>query len=357
MLPTTWERIATHFGGTVAGLAEFTNDVGEKLVFAATPVGVYRSMDAGLRWTQPGVSPTVPFADLVAVSPRFGRDRTLFACGVDGLHRSSDGGDTWQRVLVGSRMLAVTVAAGTTHDSLVVFAGTETDGILRSEDNGRTWTGANAGLLDLTAICLAVSPCFETDRTGFAGTASGLYRTRNGGRAWRSVETGLEEPAVQCLAISPNFAEDRLVLAGTEADGLLRSTDGGATWRRPGGLAEGGVAAVAFDSAGRTVAAATESGLAVSLDSGKSWQIRPTASLQPSLSVVFSGQTLLVGLHRDGVTRSDDLGVTWQTANEGLGARLDTELVLSPDFAHDRTLFVAGPEDGLRVSSDGGVTW
>jgi photosystem II stability/assembly factor-like uncharacterized protein len=196
VLRSTWERIATHYGGTVAGLAEFTNDMDQRLVFAATPVGVYRSTDAGLRWSQPGVSPTVPLADLVAVSPHFGRDQTLFACGVDGLHRSSDGGDTWQRVLVGSRMLAVTIAAGTTHDGLVVFAGTEADGILRSEDSGRTWSGANAGLLDLTAICLAVSPCFESDRTGFAGTASGLYRTRNGGRAWRAVETGLEDPAV-----------------------------------------------------------------------------------------------------------------------------------------------------------------
>ena len=33
------------------------------------------------------------------------------------------------------------------------------------------------------------------------------------------------------------------------------------------------------------------------------------------------------------------------------------DLVLSPDFARDRTLFVAGLEDGLRVSTDRGLTW
>jgi len=95
---------------------------------------------------------------------------------------------------------------------------------------------------------------------------------------------------VQCLALSPNFAEDGLVLAGTEADGLLRSTDSGTIWHRPPGLAAGGVAALAFDTPGRTVAAATESGIAISLDGGDSWQRSSMKSRQPVLSVVFSGQ-------------------------------------------------------------------
>src|SRR6266851_1314622 len=193
------------------------------MVFAATPVGVHRSIDAGRTWALPGSAPTVPLASAVAASPRFADDQTLFACGADGLYRSTDGGLTWQRVLIGGPLLAVVATES------VVLAGTEADGILRSEDVGRTWTGANAGLLDLTAITLAVSPCFEKDRTGFAGTASGLYRTRNGARSWRSVETGLDEPAVQCLCV----ATDGLVLAGTEAHGLLRSEDGGTSWHSP----------------------------------------------------------------------------------------------------------------------------
>jgi hypothetical protein len=79
------------------------------------------------------------------------------------------------------------------------------------------------------------------------------------------------------------------------------------------------------------------------------------------LSLTFvatgEGEVLLAGLHRHGVARSTDDGATWHLTNTGLDARLLTSLVLSPDFAHDRTLFVAGPQDGVSVSSDGGQTW
>src|SRR5437879_7611300 len=149
------------------------------------------------------------------------------------------------------------------------MVGTEADGILRSEDAGRTWSGANAGLMDLTAICLALSPCFAVGGTAFAGTASGLYSTRNGARSWRSVETGLDDAAVQCLLVSPAFADDHLVLAGTEADGLLRSVDGGSTWDSPPTLNSGGVTALACTNG--TLAAATDRGVLLSHDGGQTW--------------------------------------------------------------------------------------
>jgi hypothetical protein len=322
-------------------------------LFAATPVGVHRSNDAGRTWILPGTGPTVPLASAVTPSPRFALDKTLFACGVDGLYRSTTAGETWQRVLAGGPLLSVVVSA--TDEALVVLAGTESDGILRSEDGGRTWTGANAGLLDLTAICLAVSPCFVSDRTGFAGTASGLYRTRNGARSWRVIETGRDDPAVQCLLVSPSFPDDRLILAGTEADGLLRSVDGGTSWHSPPTLNEGGVTALAYGSG--TFAAATQGGMALSQDGGETWRMVETAPGEPALSVAFEGEALLVGLHRRGVFRSDDAGATWRPANQGLSARLDTELVLSPEFAQNGTLFVGGLDEGVRVSTDAGVTW
>lgn len=358
-----WERVAERTTGDVAGLALAPAD-GRALVFAATAVGVYRSANGGHTWTLPGAGAGVPFAEVVAPSPRFAQDRTLFVSAGNALYRSSDGGETWREILVGSRMLSVVTALDGEPESLVVLAGTETDGVLRSGDGGRSWIGANAGLLDLTVIALAVSPAFASDRVGFAGTASALYRTRNGARSWREVDTGLaDEVAVQCLAVSPTFAEDRLVLAGTEAHGLLRSEDAGGTWQVPASLAGRCVTALAFSAEHgrrRTIAAATEGGIAVSRDGGKNWHMTGTEPVQVLSLVCMAhegGETLLAGLHRRGAVRSEDGGTSWMLANAGLNASLVVGLALSPAFARDQTVFVAGLQDGVSVSRDGGRTW
>lgn len=357
-----WERLASRTGGTVGAVATATAADSATVVFAATSVGVHSSSDGGRSWTLSGVENTVPFAEALAPSPSFARDRMVFVGAGDGLYRSLDGGDRWHRVLVGSRVLSLAISPGDGSAGLLL-AGTETDGVLRSDDSGRTWAGANAGLVDLTVLALALSPRFEQDRTGFAGTASGLYRTRNGGRSWRVVETGLNEPAVQSLAVSPSFADDRLVLAGTEGDGLLRSDDAGTTWEVVPAMAGRSVTALAFSTgypARRTIAAATDQGVTVSLDGGQTWRAGDRGP-GPVLGLTFvrsgDGEALLAGLARSGVARSDDEGATWTLANEGLSARVVLGLVPSPAFARDQTLFIAGLRDGVSVSTDGGRTW
>ena len=343
------------------------------MVFAATAVGIHRGLAATASFScQRGVVDGQTLAGVHAIPspssrwsphrPTSSRDRTIFACAGDGLYRSSDGGEAWQPVLVGSRMLSVASSHADGPEAMVLAA-SETDGVLRSEDGGRTWTGANAGLLDLTVLALALSPQFAADRLGFAGTASGLYRTRNGARSWRAIETDLTEPAVQCLAVSPRFAEDRLVLAGTEADGLLRSDDAGSTWHRPDALVDQGVTAVTFSTRYPSKAHHRRGGRIRHRDLG-GWRREWRMTGSPPgvvLSLIFvatdAGEVLLAGLHRQGVARSTDDGASWDLANAGLSARLLTGLVLSPAFAEDQTLFAAGPQDGVSVSKDGGQTW
>jgi hypothetical protein len=72
-----------------------------------------------------------------------------------------------------------------------------------------------------------------------------------------------------------------------------------------------------------------------------------------------------------GIFKSEDNGLTWQAANQGLefikfwdhsdGQRLhkkDTLLAVSPAYYQDQTLFAGSPSgDGLYKSIDGGDTW
>ncbi|MCA1645391.1 MAG: hypothetical protein LC797_07955, partial [Chloroflexi bacterium] len=92
---------------------------------------------------------------------------TLYAGCRNGLYRSDDRGATWRQLLAGGRVLTLAVS------SELLLVGTEEDGVLRSEDGGRTFSAGNAGLRDLTIQALALPPDFEHDGTGFAGTPTG----------------------------------------------------------------------------------------------------------------------------------------------------------------------------------------
>ncbi|MCA1669662.1 MAG: hypothetical protein LC793_20180, partial [Thermomicrobia bacterium] len=362
MTPGGWERLASHEGGTVVALASATTDRGITL-FAATATGLFASEDGGRTWSPGGKKP-LPLLTVVAPSSRFAAHQLLFAGTQTGCYRSTDAGQTWQQTLSGGRLFALAVVPGADGEEHV-FIGTQRDGILRSDDGGRTWTGANPGLMDLTVLALAFSPDAARDRIGFAATTSGLYRTRNGGKSWREVALPLDEPAVQCVAISPTFSRDRLVLAGTESDGLWRSDDGGANWDVISVLPDGGIGAIAFSTHAADadwIAVATDGGVALSHNGGETWRLTGE-TLPPVLDLAFVpdgvGETLVAALYRGGVARfavAEPEG-RWIPANAGLRATFMTTLVASPTFADDRTLFVAGSEAGLRASRDGGRSW
>jgi photosystem II stability/assembly factor-like uncharacterized protein len=312
--------------------------------------GVYQSSDGGRSWSPTSVRDTMPFCEVIAASPDFARDQTLYVGGRNGLYRSNRGGAAWRQVLLSASVQSLAVSRG------LLLVGTGDDGILRSEDSGNTFAGANAGLIDLSVLALALSPEFERDATGFAATGSGLYRTRNGAKSWRPLDV---DAAVQCLCFSPRFAEDRLVLAGTESDGLLRSDDAGAHWESLSELPARSITALAVSNE-FTVVATTELGIAISHDGGSTWGIAD-AALGSVLTLAFvesdGGEALLAGLHRDGAARAVAPFDDWAMANAGLHARLLLGLALSPAFEHGQAMFATGPDDGVLVSDDGGRTW
>ena len=84
---------------------------------------------------------------------------------------------------------------------------------------------------------LALSPAFNSDGYAFAGGwlgdggtgGYGIMRTTDGGASWQPWGGEGQRWAVFDLAISPGFASDHTVYAGKEV-GLSRSTDRGETW-------------------------------------------------------------------------------------------------------------------------------
>jgi photosystem II stability/assembly factor-like uncharacterized protein len=182
----------------------------------------------------------------------------------------------------------------------LVIAGTELDGIVRSEDGGRTWASATAGLLDTTVLALVASPPGERDWVLLAGAESGIYVSRNDGKAWRFASLPFDDVAVQCLAAATDWSTERLAFAGTEDSGLLRSVDGGITWSSVPHFGTNGITAIAVTHSAIAVASGRE--ISVSPGDGESWRDLATANVDVwSLAVL--DQDLTAGLANGGIQR------------------------------------------------------
>jgi photosystem II stability/assembly factor-like uncharacterized protein len=121
-----------------------------------------------------------------------------------------------------------------------VFAGTFDHGVRVTEDGGATWRAPDAAPADQRVLALAVS---RAEPVAYAGTEpSNLYRTEDAGRTWELLPTLRELPSepdwsfpgrpwthhVRTIALHP--ADAGTLLVGVELGGVMRSTDGGATW-------------------------------------------------------------------------------------------------------------------------------
>jgi photosystem II stability/assembly factor-like uncharacterized protein len=195
-------------------------------------------------------------------------------------------------------------------------------GVLRSDDEGvnfeQIFTGVGDEVVDFHSM--TISPA---DPDWFYGAFMGqIYRSEDGGHNFVAMQPdGLPGSGlcwgVPCLAAGTDDRET--VYAGT-AEGLMISTDGGASWGT-NGADLGQVAAVAVDpgNSGRILAYTEAMGLAESLDGGESWESR-----QGNMSVVNGGvafaiavdstdpDRIFVATMNNDVFETRDRGETWQ---------------------------------------------
>lgn len=150
-------------------------------------------------------------------------------------------------------------------------------GVARSQDGGATWTALAMRMPAPLVTCLALSPAFASDRRVLAGTyQDGMFLSGNAGQSWAAFNFGLFDHNIFCLALSPDFAADGLVMAGTSS-GLYRSANGGRLWEDlTMSAGDEAVLSLAFSpeyADDRTILAGTESqGLLRSADEGLSWE-------------------------------------------------------------------------------------
>ncbi len=165
--------------------------------------------------------------------------RQLWAGTREALWHSATSGESWERVASGPspchvRAIAVLPAVRT------VLVGTEPAGVWLGHDGGRAWTESPdvARLRDEGRWSLPYSPaagCVRSfaalgERVYAAAEVGGVLRSDDGGASWRLSSNGVH-PDVHDVAVHPEDPD--LVYAAT-GDGRYRSRDGGRRWERIG---------------------------------------------------------------------------------------------------------------------------
>jgi photosystem II stability/assembly factor-like uncharacterized protein len=150
---------------------------------------------------------------------------------------SADSGWFWQNPLpTGNSLLAVTML-----DVNTVVAVGDLGTILRTTDGGATWTqqasGTTAylsGAYFTDANTGTVVGCKDYDLDGNC-TANTILRTTDGGATWKQQSSGTTAALRGVF-----FTDANTGTAVGDAGIILRTTDGGATWKQQSGFEFGG---------------------------------------------------------------------------------------------------------------------
>ncbi len=311
-------------------------------------------------WTDRNAGLTSLRLNGIAVNPK--NEKVLFASTQGGMFKSKDVGKFWETASTGLSALNVGRLAVDPWNPDVVYAAPAyiniPSGIQKTSDGAKTWTAKNKGLDPLTAMWI------ELDRSNPATAytivwGGGIYRTYNGGDDWEKASDGL--PGLNGYCVVHGEADPKVWLAGLDGSGLYRLDEGADRWvESKKGLTASSIWHLAQDpnDGNAWLAGAPEAGLFKSTDGAKSWR-KVTKGLMVSdiyrvvyhpkkPGVVYLGSKSAAGNGPGGgVFRSTDGGESWAPDNAGLPSLNVQDLAVT-----STGLIYVGTDSGLFYKQD-----
>lgn len=305
----------------------------------------------------------------IVTSPNYVVNQSVFAGTTTSTLISNDGGSTWNSLLP-FRMLDIVWSPNFSSDNMGWLI-TNGAGVFETNDGGNTWVATNGGLAATNVTDLSVTNISSTERVLFAGVSGGgIYTSTDNGINWKWAGQGITDSVILSVAPSPFYNQDGMVFAGSDGHGVFRSTNGGLSWKNvgPTDIYSVHVYDIAvspkFDS-DSTVIAATNLGTYRSIDRGQFWDkvqgssAAYTIAFSPNFGV---DDTVVVGTN-NGIIISNNGGATWDYHNEGMrnytppyGPEI-AEIVFSPNFASDNTIYAGTALYSIYKSTNGGLNW
>ena len=283
-----------------------------------------------------------------------------------GIFISNDGGVTWssQPEMRGQSVRSLTAAPS---DPKILVAGT-LEGVFRSTDGGEHWQQISPkDSVEIHEVqSLAVDPA--NPDIIYAGTWHLPWKTTDGGVTWTNIKQGIiEDSDVFSIVIDP---EQSNVVYLSACSGIYKSEDGGEKFtggvgaNKTQGIPSTARRTLVLDMDPNhlgTVYAGTTEGLYRSFDAGKYWM--PTTSADVIVNDVYvdpaNSNHVLLATDRRGVLASDDGGDSFQPSNSGFSTR--QIWAFTADEQHAATVYVGVVNDkdsgGVFVSHTGGLSW
>ncbi len=349
-----WRMIGPFRGGRTRAAAGVPNQPNLFYVGAVNG-GVWKTDDAGRTWApifddQPtqsvgaiAIAPSDP--NVIYVGSGEGLHRPDLSLG-NGIYRSGDAGKTWAHLGLrdGWQIPSLTVDPRDPNRLFAAVLGhpygpSVERGIFRSTDGGQTWskilvknenTGGSFVEIDPSDPDVVYAGLWEArqgpweDNNLFNGTGGGLFKSVDGGSTWRQLSGGLPKDLAQINVAIAASNPKRLYASAAQASGPLgiyRSDDAGENWiritedARPAGRIGGGDLSVP--------------------------KVDPT-----NPDIVYCASTVTM--------RSTDGGKTWSGFRGAPGGDDYQNLWINP--LHPNIILLVG-DQGALVTVNGGASW
>jgi photosystem II stability/assembly factor-like uncharacterized protein len=190
--------------------------------FLVGMAGIFKSVDAGNRWKQVFNRPPVR---TIVIDPK-NPDNMFAASDTVGYYRSADGGETWTNVETDLRLVYCLLIDPTNTSKM--YAGAY-GSVYKSTDTGNTW----AKILDAAAPSLAIDPTKPEVIIAATRKANenrgGVLKSEDGGKTWRNTTPNAEHSDFWACVIDPKDPS-RMYAGESSGGGVLRTIDGGNTW-------------------------------------------------------------------------------------------------------------------------------
>lgn len=241
-------------------------------IYLGTNIGVFRSIDRGLSWTQlmppkpkpqpkkraatkskaavkskakpaPVQPPVTEPVDTSAKVPALTEQINVFVhtedgkngiiAGTDkGLYRTYDINAGWERIYLGENTTdGVFTIYTSPAQPQTIWAGTASSGLMVSRDDGETWQKVDGIPNEAPVSAIVVDP--KRPERIFVGTKQTLYLSRDGGKTWMRRGGNLPLGNYTSILVNPRNTDEIIVASALESNGgIYQSADAGMSWKR-----------------------------------------------------------------------------------------------------------------------------